>query len=48
MDEFNKTEISTIKNIIINDESQKYKNTKKINFEKEKKMRVETKTWGLN
>ena len=48
MGDFNKPENSTIKNIIINDESQKYKNTKKINFEKEKKMRVETKTWGLN
>ena len=40
-----------IKKIIIN-EPEKHKSvqckTKKINFEKEIKMRVETKTWGLN
>ena len=40
-----------VKHIII-EESQKNKchqgKTKKINCEKEKKMRVETKTWGLN
>lgn len=36
-----------IKKIIIIEEPKK-SNTKKINCEKEKKMRVETKTWGLN
>lgn len=37
------------KKIIIKDESNKIaKQTKKINCEKERKMRVETKTWGLN
>ena len=40
-------ETHSVKKIII-EESQKNKNTKKINCEKEKKMRVETKTWGLN
>ena len=42
-------ENSNTKHIIIED-LQKNKNTKKINFEKEKerKMRVETQTWGLN
>jgi hypothetical protein len=35
-----------IKKIIINEPEQS--KTKKINFEKEIKMRVETKTWGLN
>ena len=36
-----------VKKIIILEESKK-STTKKINCEKEKKMRVETKTWGLN
>ena len=36
------------KKIIIIEETQKNKLTKKINCEKERKMRVETKTWGLN
>lgn len=40
-------EFSDIKKITIEDPI-KNKNTKKINCEKEKKMRVETKTWGLN
>ena len=44
----NNTEQSNIKKIIIIDEQQKNKNIKRINYEKEKKMRVETKTWGLN
>lgn len=40
---------TNIKKIIIIDESSKIvKQTKKINCEKERKMRVETKTWGLN
>ena len=38
---------SNIKKIIL-EEPQNNKFTKKINYEKEKKMRVETKTWGLN
>ena len=38
---------SNIKKIIIEEPSNKNKNTKRINCEKEKKMRVETKTWGL-
>ena len=38
---------SNIKKIIL-EEPQNNKSTKKINYEKEKKMRVETKTWGLN
>ncbi len=46
IEEINIEEIN-IKKIIIED-SQKNKNTKKINCKKEKKMRVETKTWGLN
>ena len=37
---------SNIKKIIL-EEPQNNKFTKKINYEKEKKMRVETKTWGL-
>ena len=41
-------DITTTKKIIIIEESQKNKLTKKINCEKERKMRVETKTWGLN
>lgn len=40
-------EQNVIKQIII-DEPRKNKMIKKINCEKEKKMRVETKTWGLN
>jgi len=36
-----------IKQIIL-EEPQNNKYTKKINYEKEKKMRVETKTWGLS
>ena len=44
MEEDNK---NNIKKIIIFEEPTK-KTTKKINCEKEKKMRVETKTWGLN
>jgi hypothetical protein len=40
-------EENTTRKIII-EESQKNKLTKKINCEKEKKMRVETKSWGLN
>ena len=40
-------EENNTKKIIIED-FQKNKLTKKINCEKEKKMRVETKTWGLN
>jgi len=40
-------ENSNIKKIKIED-AIKNKNTKKINCEKERKMRVETKTWGLN
>jgi hypothetical protein len=39
--------ISNIKKIVL-EEPQHNKSTKKINYEKEKKMRVETKTWGLN
>ena len=43
---------NNIKKIIIIEETKKNKNqqsnTKKINCEKERKMRVETKTWGLN
>jgi len=38
---------SNIKKIIL-EEPQNNKSTKKINYEKEKKMRVETKTWGLS
>jgi hypothetical protein len=38
---------SNIKKIIL-EEPQNNKSTKKINCEKEKKMRVETKTWGLS
>lgn len=37
---------TNIKKIII-EETQKNKQIKKINYEKERKMRVETKTWGL-
>jgi hypothetical protein len=39
------TDNNNVKKIFIIEEP---KNTKKINCEKEKKMRVETKTWGLN
>ena len=38
---------SNIKKIML-EEPQNNKFTKKINYEKEKKMRVETKTWGLS
>lgn len=38
----------TKKIIIIEELKKPSKNTKRINCEKEKKMRVETKTWGLN
>ena len=38
---------SNIKKIIL-EEPQNNKSTKKIKYEKEKKMRVETKTWGLS
>ena len=38
---------SNIKKIIL-EEPQNNKSTKKINYEKEKKMRVETQTWGLS
>ena len=38
---------NNIKNIIL-EEPQNKKSLKRINWEKEKKMRVETKTWGLN
>ena len=44
----NTTEHDTIKKIIIIDELSKNRYSKKIFLEKEKKMRVETKTWGLN
>ena len=44
----NNIEQSDIKKIIIIDESPKNRYSKKIFLEKEKKMRVETKTWGLN
>jgi len=37
-----------VKKIIIIEEPQKNKQIKKINCEKERKMRVETKSWGLN
>jgi len=40
-------EDNIVKNIVLNPEQNK-KNTKKINWEREKKFRVETKTWGLN
>jgi len=43
----NNSDVNTKKIIIIED-SQKNKQIKKINCEKERKMRVETKTWGLN
>jgi len=43
----NNDDITNIKKIIIEDPV-KTKLTKKINCEKERKMRVETKTWGLN
>ena len=46
--EDNNNEKYDIKKIIIIDESLKNNNTKKITCKKEKKMRVETKTWGLN
>lgn len=36
-----------IKKIVINPSEKEMKTTKKINYEKEIKMRVETKTWGL-
>ena len=39
---------SDIKKIIIIESPEKNKLTKKINSQKEKKMRIETKTWGLN
>ena len=38
----------TKKIIIIEEYCKQGKQTKKINCEKERKMRVETKTWGLN
>ena len=41
------TDTNNVKKIIIVDEPKK-PNVKKIKCEKEKKMRVETKTWGLN
>jgi len=44
----NNIEQSDIKKIIIIDETPKNRYSKKIFLEKEKKMRVETKTWGLN
>ena len=44
----NTTEQNNIKKIIIIDELSKNRYSKKIFLEKEKKMRVETKTWGLN
>ena len=47
MDINNNNNNSNIKNIIL-EEPHNNKSTKKINWEKEKKMRVETKTWGLN
>ena len=47
MMDYPNNEISIVKKITI-EEPLKNKNTKKINFEKEIKMRVETKTWGLN
>lgn len=46
MDDQTNNENNTIKKILIED-SNKNKNTKQIICEKEKKMRVETKTWGL-
>ena len=46
--EENNNEKHDIKKIIIIDESLKNNNTKKITCKKEKKLRVETKTWGLN
>ena len=45
--DINNNNNSNIKNIIL-EEPHNNKSTKKINWEKEKKMRVETKTWGLN
>jgi hypothetical protein len=45
--ENNSNDHSNIKKIIL-EEPQNNKSTKKINCAKEKKMRVETKTWGLN
>ena len=44
------SENSNTKHIIIEDlqKNKNMKNTKKINCEKERKMRVETQTWGLN
>jgi hypothetical protein len=39
---------TNIKKIIIEESKVQQCKTKKINFEKERKMRVETKTWGLN
>lgn len=47
MDEMTDNE-GTKKIIIIEELKNSSKNTKRINCEKEKKMRVETKTWGLN
>ena len=44
----NNIEQGDIKKIIIIDEPPKNRYSKKIFLEKEKKMRVETKTWGLN
>ena len=43
----NNIEQGDIKKIIIIDEPPKNRYSKKIFLEKEKKMRVETKTWGL-
>jgi hypothetical protein len=47
MDNSNDDKIYT-KKILIMNETEKNKTIKQINYEKEIKMRVETKTWGLN
>lgn len=44
----NNDDTTNTKKIIIVEEPHKNKQIKKINCEKERKMRVETKTWGLN